>query len=218
MNFNMNSNDQKLDRSLKEKYGYGFDTFSFLLRNVKAFFELLAKQRSIKTFEDKIQKLETLKTHIFKKLNEYLKTSESQEEIEDDAIMEQFNLAPFFKIIDQKIKNLEKIANLLRSLNIATGKQKRIMQPHTMVALVWILAMREKGRKLYEIFKDTQILLKRISKKEEFKNYFEREINISTDIIRRDYERYIKNPNDKQKIYCEIAFSIYADSLSDRGG
>ncbi|GAG55224.1 unnamed protein product [marine sediment metagenome] len=104
MSFNMNSNDQKLDRSLKEKYGYGFDTFSFLLCNVKAFFELLAKQRSIKTFEDKIQKLETLKTYIIKKLNEYLKTSESQEEIEGDAIMEQFNLAPFFKLLTKRLK------------------------------------------------------------------------------------------------------------------
>jgi hypothetical protein len=34
--------------------------------------------------------------------------------------------------------------------------------------------------------------------------------------VRRDYERYISKPSKKTNVYSELAFSIYAESFSER--
>jgi hypothetical protein len=97
--------------------------------------------------------------------------------------------------------------------------EKKLIQPHTIAILVWMIAMQRGDDKRYEKCETVITLLEWLS--EHRRALLKRTIGqekkyLTPGAVRRDYERYISKPSKKTKVYSELAFLIYVESFSEQ--
>jgi len=98
-----------------------------------------------------------------------------------------------------------------------TEERKKRIKPQTLIALVWYLAVQFGNNTKSHKFQDVAKLMNWFfyNEVEDMMNLFSNPIEIDASAVKNDYERYIQNPNEIQKIYNDLAFSIYSESFFD---
>ena len=131
-------------------------------------------------------------------------------------IKEEFCLNQFFEKIDDKVCSLQKKIMLLDGFEMETEDKKKRVQHKTLISLVWFYSMFKGEVTNTQKFKDISVLLDWFSEKksELMVDLFRKKIKLNVPAIKADYDRYINNPNEHQKVYQELAYSISAETLS----
>jgi hypothetical protein len=138
-------------------------------------------------------------------------------ETKAEFIREKFQLQHYFKFVDQMIARLNRKIHIFNKVYFHTEDKRKRIQPHTLVVLVWVLAFKNLGLSNRNSFTETQTLLKWFSRNrgEILIHYFGRQIHISKSTIRRNYERYIQNPNSEREPYKKFAEALYSQIFID---
>ena len=228
--FDKNSSVAKVNKVLKSKYGFELKNVEFSLREIMATLNLTNKERNISHLEREINQLCLIRKRLIKQLDNFMKTSKRwdklklklqhdapwTEEEKIDFFKQEFGLESFLEKIDLKVNHLKKSVLLLSSLRTRIAGEKKLIQPHTLAILVWIIAMQSGRDKRYEKYATVITLLEWLSKHRRalLKETIGQERKYLTPpAVRRDYERYISKPDINSKVYSEIADSIYAESF-----
>ena len=97
-----------------------------------------------------------------------------------------------------------------------TEDKKKRVQHKTLISLVWFYSMFKGEVTNTQKFKDISELLSWFSdnKPEFMDELFGKKIELDVQAIKADYDRYINNPTDDQKVYQELAYSISAETFS----
>jgi len=226
MSFAKESSEQEVSQYLREIYGYDLPHFEFSLRNIMTFFDLIEMKKKRTEFRKKIDDLELEKRKIIKHINYFLTQTGLWNEIQfpDNPwpnerkvlyIKEEFGLNQFFEKIDDKVRSLQKKIILLDGFEMETEDKKKRVQHKTLISLVWFYSMFKGEVTNTQKFKDISVLLDWFSEKksELMVELFGKKIELDVPAIKADYDRYINNPTDDQKVYQELAYSISAESL-----
>jgi hypothetical protein len=224
--FNERSRAVTVNKALEE-FGLDLKTVEFLLYEVKTRFNLTHLKRSIPQIEEDIRRLNTIKesaNHLVEnftkssRLNEYLKQKCPEKAASNKKLMN--GLEDFFIAIDRRIKILKKTIVLFKNLDNRLKKEKTLLQPQTLVILVWFTAMNNGPGNINDKYKTVETLLKWLSKhrRDLLKETIGRErIFLSREAIRRDNERYMLKPIRQYRVYSDLVFSILADIMPEEG-
>lgn len=228
--FSEPSTREEWDYYLKDKYGLGLNWFHYSLSSAWTSYDLRSKKKNLARYRKNLEYLESFESKILKRLEGMMSKSGLSKDIErkpeyrsSDLTREQlheeikrlFHLEPIFNRINEKIIKAKKQILLLETFSIKILDRRKSIQPLTMVALVWLIAMK-KARKQRR-YRDVIRLLNWFSNnhREEIVNKYERLLNLSESALRRAYERYIERPNRKNRAYKEIVYEFYDSSLDD---
>jgi len=231
--FDKNSSAAKVNKVLKSKYGFQLKNVEYSLREVMASLSLTNMERNTPHLKREISQLSSIKKRLVKLLDNFMKTSKRWEKlqlklqhetpwIEEEKIVffkKEFGLESFFDKIDQEVNHLKKNVLLFSNLKMRIAGEKRLIQPHTLAMLVWLIGMQPGYGKRSEKFQTVITLLEWLSEHRRalLMETIEQERKCLTPgAVRRDYERYISKPSKKTNVYSELAFSIYAESFSER--
>jgi len=230
--FDENSSATKVNEALKP-YGFDLKNVEYILREVKATYSLTNWHRNIPQLEREISQLSSMKERLVKLVDDFIKASKRWEKLQPKlfhktsstkkkeivSIEKELGLESFFEKIDRKVNHLKKSILLSKNLSSRIAGEKKLVSPHTIVILVWVIAMQHEHGKRSEIFEVVVTLLEWLSKHRRvllMETIGQERKYLTPDAIRRDYERYISNPSEKMKVYSELAFSIYAESFSEQ--
>ncbi len=231
--FAKNSSTAKVKKVLKSKYGFELKNVEYSLREVMASFSLANKERYTPHLEREISQLSSIRKRLIKLLDNFMKKNKRWEELqlefqheppwtEEEKIVffkKEFGLKSFFEKIDRKVNHLKKNVLLFSNLKMRIAGEKKLIQPHTIAILVWMIAMQRGDDKRYEKCETVITLLEWLS--EHRRALLKRTIGqekkyLTPGAVRRDYERYISKPSKKTKVYSELAFLIYVESFSEQ--
>ena len=234
--FSEDSRRAKVDKYLKENYGFGLEWFHYCLSRASTFCNLRRKKKNLSKYRRRLQYLESFKEGILKQLEEimsktglikniemkrkYKKSGLTQEQRHEE-IIKLFNLEPIFKRAEEKIRQTKRRIALLNAFykepikTMTTIDRRKSIDPTTVVALAWLKAMR--GPRKQRHYRDVETLLKWFSKnhQDEITKNFGRLLYISESAVRRANERYIKHPNRRQKIYGELVTEFFDSSIEN---
>jgi hypothetical protein len=125
-----------------------------------------------------------------------------------DEIIELFNLKPILDKVNKRICWIRKKLAMLQSISIQTVGGKNPIQPPTLIALVWLSAMKScrKTKRYEDICNLTEWFAKHHPKifAKRFYRIYGRLPILSTAAIRRAEERYIAGRTPRQKKYKAI--------------
>lgn len=227
MDFSKFSDEEEANQHLRDTYGFDLSHFELGLRNIKTFFDLIETKKKRTEFRKKIDDLELEKRKIIKHINYFLTQTGLWNEIQfpDNPwprerkvsyIKEEFGLNQFFEKIDDKVRSLQKKIILLDGFEMETEDKKKRVQHKTLISLVWFYSMFKGEVTNTQKFKDISVLFDWFSEKksELMVELFGKKIELDVPAIKADYDRYINNPTDDQKIYQELAYSISAETFS----
>jgi hypothetical protein len=231
MSFEIEDPREHVDEYLRTKYGFGLSYFEFSLKNITSFYSLIELKKNKPLFEEEINILETEKRLLIERIDDFLIKVNLWDDIKHNQlegailtsdrkvsyIKSNFGLDIYFEKIDEKLKSYKKRVVLLRSFQIETEEKHKRIEPQTLIALVWYLAVQFGENTKSQKFEDVAKLMNWFfhNEIEDMMNLFREPIEMDASAIKNDYERYIQNPNEIQRIYHDLAFSIYGESFSD---
>jgi hypothetical protein len=231
--FNENSTVATVNRDLA-KYDFELKNLEHSLREVKAIYSLANMQRNIPRLKTEIRQLISLKREVVRSVDDFMKASKRWKKAQRKSrhkgswverkkanfIKKDFKLEGFFEEIDRKVNHLKKNIRLFKKLRYRIAKDRKLVEPHTVIILVWTIALRCNRDNRSEKFKVVVSLLEWFSKHRKallLESIGQERKYLTPEAVRRDYERYIANPSRKMRVYSELAYSIYAESFSELG-
>lgn len=231
MSFEVESPKENVNEYLREVYGFGLAYFEFSLKNITSFYSLIELKKNKPLFEEEINVLETEKRLLIERIDDFLIKVNLWDDIKynqlEGAILtpdrkvsyikSHFGLDIHFEKIDNKLNLHKKRVSLLGGFHIETEDKYKRIESQTLIALVWYLAFQFGDNTKSHKFQDIAKLMNWFfhNEVEDMMNLFSEPIEMDASAIKNDYERYIQNPNEIQRIYHDLAFSIYGESFSD---
>jgi len=229
-----NFTEEELDSFLKKRYGYGIWEFEFNLAYIYGIYQERKKQKVYKFIEERIQRLENIKSKIIVTLDDFLNEIKFYElsnefifkskikwtpQNRTDFIIKHYKLNQFFSVINKQIDRLKGRKSYMEneSPEIPTQILEPIyLKPLNLVILIWSYAMR-RGSKIDWV--NMQNLLNWFSKKLDEKgilDFFGFEIYNapSTEILRLTRNKY---RNTKYGIYAKLDFVLFFNVRKDEG-
>jgi len=233
--FSVDSKEAIVDEYLENNFDLGINWFHSIFDLVNVDCRLRRNKRKLDKLRARIEFLKSLKAMMPKeldrillkgeffrdiewKLKKYKLSSEKAERLaqeqRNERISTLFNLKRVFLLIDEEIENSEKQILYIKAIDQKTMGGKNPIQPITLVVLVWLFAMK-KAKRRSPRYKVVELLLEWFfnNYEEKLKGYFQFLPPVSQGAIRRAYERYLKSPNQKQKIYIKLIRDFYYDSF-----
>jgi len=227
VSFTRESNEEEVNQYLGETYGFDLSHFELGLRNIKTFFDLVETKKKKIKFRKKIDDLESEKRKVTEHIDDFLSNSDLWNEIQSEGtpwtherkvsyIKEEFRLNNVFEKVEKNVRSYQKKLTLLNGFRIETEEKKKRIQHQTLISLVWFYSMFKGEVTNTQKFKDISVLLDWFSEKksELMVELFGEKIELDDSAIKANYDRYINNPNEHQKVYQELARSICAETLS----
>jgi len=229
--YGMGSTGEEVSGYLESKYGYSLIQFENTIQVIQTHFKLLDKKRGTREVARTIEYLESSKTELVMKIDEFITKSKSWKwiqsshpnrgiETEEDKagfIESEFQLSSYFSFVDERISSLRKVIRILGDVNLYTDRRRKKIQPQTILVLVWIYALVMKGASNRKSFSEARTLLRWFSRNrsELLRETFGPQIRLTLDTIRRNYERYFIKPNHGRGVFRELTESLYSDCFLD---
>jgi hypothetical protein len=226
MSFSRNDREDVVNQELNNTYGFGLPYFELGLKNIKTWFDFIKIKKKKAKFEKMIDDLESEKRKLIEHIDDFLSKSKLWDEIQSEDslwlherkvsyIKDEFNLSHFFEKIDKNIRSYRKKIEIVDGFHIETEEKKKRVQQQTLISLIWYLSMFKGAITNTQKFRDIRELLFWLTenKTELMEELFGEQIHLDESVIKANYDRYINNPSESQKIYKDIAESICAESL-----
>jgi len=138
----------------------------------------------------------------------------------NEIIRDLFSLASYEKLVNREIAGRQRWWMLTQDQYAFPDKKKKIISPMTLLVLVWLPAMKERGATNELIFEDIHELLDWFhnSQNADVEKLFGKKFKtISARTIRQAYELYaIKKKSKVNSIYGELADNLYQNSFHYR--
>jgi hypothetical protein len=231
VDFNRTSRPVSVDRAL-ERFSLNLEIVEFCLQAVKASYSLASLQRNIPNLKREMVGLRTLKKGLVGLVGGFEKSiawkcpknhkpaggATWTEKRMVRVLKKDYGLEGFFIAIDRRAKHLKKMALLFENLDAGLRRKKKLIQLHTIFILVLITAMKPEPGTMAEKFRTIVNLLDWLSSHRErlLKETLGQErIYVTSEAIRRDYERYMQHPTKKTRVYSDLVHSIVADIFSE---
>lgn len=231
MSFNQDSTEKEVNQHLRDNYERDLSFYEYSLRNISSFYKGVELKKRKSQLQKKINELQSKKRLIIKKIYDFLTRAELWNEInenlsnrtldstqdKEEYIIDNFNLDNLFDIIDSKKSPYRRKINLLNGFILKTADKKKRIKPHTLIVLVWLFAFQFGRTTKTQKFEDVRKLLEWFleNRNELIVELFGELKEVDEETVKSDYERYIQNPNARQKIYNDLARDLYNESFSD---
>jgi hypothetical protein len=234
----MNNHDagvsaEEKNRYLENNYRYSLTQFENSLLAIKTYYKLISRKKGIPEIRRRIDYLQSSKESLVRKIDGFLTKSRSWEWIKHNFaslgelteeqranfVRSKFHLNYYYKFVDIRIEQLNRLISFATSINFHTENMRKRVRPETMIILVWTLAFRNHGANGKKSYRETKDLWAwfRKNKGGLLSELFGQPIDIGLDTIRRDFERYIQNPLRGKEVYGELAKSLCSQSFGDYG-
>jgi hypothetical protein len=225
-------NVNEVDAKLKREYvDFGYWEFAYSGQAVILAYlagKIRKKKKSIIT--EKIEKIEREKSTIIDNIKRFLtetdiwdvvkkqrKDSKEQltEDEENNLIVETFNLGFAYNLIERRTQLLTNRLEKIEKLRYKTPIKNIRIEAHTLIILVWSLAMRREEKSNYNDFEMIRTLLDWFAVNTEWKKFFEHIPIPDKDAIKTTYLRYMKPTNPRREMYKKTAFMFYMDCFQE---
>ena len=227
--FDEHAQEGELNRILASRFGITLESLEESVRDVQVGYRLIGFRKKERSMLAAIRRLEATKRALVSQIDEIRTLSGKWGRIQRklnrggpwrrderyEYIRREFNLNDSFERIDKETKRALRLFRVIKGNSLPSEENRKRIEPHTLIVLVWMMALKPHCARLAELYRTTYELIIWFTTNRE--NMLDRMASKLSEVdessIRKDYERYIQSPTEQREAYRDWAEMIHADNF-----